>query len=102
MKKVFIVAEIGNNHEGNYVVAKKLIYNAKLAGADAVKFQAYNVNKYVSGQNKQRFKRLKKFQLTFEEFLKLKHYAKKLNIKFFATPLDVDSLKYVYFENIFW
>ena len=65
MKKVFIVAEIGNNHEGNYVVAKKLIYNAKLAGADAVKFQAYNVNKYVSGQNKQRFKRLKKFQLTF-------------------------------------
>ena len=95
MKKVFIVAEIGNNHEGNYVVAKKLIYNAKLAGADAVKFQAYNVYKYVSDQNKDRFNRLKKFELSFEEFLKLKNYAKKLNIKFFATPLDLDSLKFL-------
>ena len=95
MEKVFIVAEIGNNHEGNYVVAKKLIYNAKLAGADAVKFQAYNVYKYVSDQNKDRFNRLKKFELSFEEFLKLKNYAKKLNIKFFATPLDLDSLKFL-------
>ena len=38
-KKIFIVAEIGNNHEGNFQLAKKLIYEAYRCGVDAVKFQ---------------------------------------------------------------
>ncbi|MCW8961232.1 MAG: N-acetylneuraminate synthase family protein, partial [Ignavibacteriaceae bacterium] len=36
---VFIVAEIGINHNGSLDIAKKLIQGAKAAGADAVKFQ---------------------------------------------------------------
>ena len=40
-KKTFIIAEIGNNHEGNYQLAKKMIKLASKAGADAVKFQTY-------------------------------------------------------------
>ena len=41
-KKVFVVAEIGNNHEGNFSVAQELIVKAAEAGADAVK--DHNVN----------------------------------------------------------
>ena len=40
---VFIVAEAGNNHEGDFSVAKKLIDKAR-SGADAIKFQTYNVD----------------------------------------------------------
>ena len=40
-KKVFIVAEIGNNHEGDVTVAKKLVDVAVQAGVDAVKFQTF-------------------------------------------------------------
>ena len=38
-KKVFIIAEAGVNHNGNFDLALKLIDEAKKAGADAVKFQ---------------------------------------------------------------
>ena len=44
LKQPYIVAEIGINHEGNYQTAKKLIFEAKKAGADAVKFQTYKAN----------------------------------------------------------
>ena len=36
---VFVIAEIGNNHNGDMALAKKTIDGASLAGADAVKFQ---------------------------------------------------------------
>ena len=38
-KKVFIIAEVGNNHEGNFTLAKKLVHQAAKAGVDANKFQ---------------------------------------------------------------
>ena len=38
-KKVFIIAEIGNNHEGNFELAKKMINAAAATGVDAVKSQ---------------------------------------------------------------
>ena len=42
--KVIIVAEIGNNHEGSFSLAKKLIDEAAQAGVDAVKFQTYTAS----------------------------------------------------------
>ena len=38
-EKVFIIAEIGNNHEGDFDLARKMVRSAAEAGADAVKFQ---------------------------------------------------------------
>ena len=49
--KVLIVAEIGNNHEGSFSLAKKMIKLAKNCGADAVKFQTFNPDKYIENQN---------------------------------------------------
>ena len=73
--KTFIVAEIGNNHEGNISNAFKLIDKAKASGVDAVKFQTYNTDYFVS-QNypKDSILRLKRFQLNQEQFIKIHKY----------------------------
>ena len=51
-----IVAEIGNNHEGDINLAKKMIKEASLAGADAVKFQTIEPEKLVSIKETKRIK----------------------------------------------
>ena len=93
--KIFIVAEIGNNHEGKFSVAKKLIKKAKEAGADAVKFQVFKPELYYHASDAKRINNLKKFQLSFNQFLRLKKYSKKLKIKFFASAFDLDSLNFL-------
>tara|TARA_B100001175_G_C19502426_1_gene638884 strand:+ start:1540 stop:2541 length:1002 start_codon:yes stop_codon:yes gene_type:complete len=90
-KKVFIVAEIGNNHEGNFNNAKKLINLAAKAGADAVKFQTYQTKNFILKKNLKRFNQLKNFELTYEQFKSLKKIANKKKLKFISTPLDIES-----------
>ena len=58
-KNVFIIAEIGNNHEGSIVLAKKMVKAAKNAGADAVKFQMIRPEKIVQLKDKKRLNQLK-------------------------------------------
>lgn len=48
MSQVFIVAEIGCNHNGNPELAKKMIDVAKECGVDAVKFQTFKADKLIS------------------------------------------------------
>jgi sialic acid synthase SpsE len=91
LKKTFIIAEIGNNHEGSFNVACKLIKEAKNAGVDAVKFQTFESKNYVNQSHIERFERLKKFELTKEEFYKLSLLAKNKNLKFISTPFDINS-----------
>ena len=49
---VLVIAEIGINHNGNLKIAKQLINHAKQAGADAVKFQTYDVDNLVDQNTK--------------------------------------------------
>jgi N,N'-diacetyllegionaminate synthase len=91
LKKTFIIAEIGNNHEGSFNVACKLIEKAKKAGVDAVKFQTFETKNYYNQNDVERFERLKKFELTKEEFYKLSLLAKNNNLKFISTPFDINS-----------
>ena len=93
-KKVFIIAEVGNNHEGNFDVAKKLIRAAAKAGADAVKFQTFVTNDFVNSDHPS-FKRLKKFELTKQQFSKLKKLANTQNLNFISTPLDFSSAHFL-------
>ena len=53
--KIFIVAEAGNNHEGKFKIAKRLIKKAKSCGADAIKFQTFIPDLYVSRKDSKRF-----------------------------------------------
>lgn len=95
-KKIpLVIAEIGNNHEGSFKNALKLIDAAKTSGVDAVKFQTFKTELYYSNQDPERIKRLKKFQLSFEEFYKLSKYAKKKKLIFISTPFDLKSLEFL-------
>ena len=86
-QQVFIVAEIGNNHEGNFDVAQELIQQAAKVGVDAVKFQTYLPELYVSSEDQERLERLRKFQLNFEQFQSLEEFTREQGIIFFLHHL---------------
>lgn len=104
---VYIIAEAGVNHDGSFKDAKKLIKEAKKAGADAIKFQTFKVENFVKKtspkaeyQKKDRFREsqyemLKRLELSFNDFKKLKEYADKLSIDFMSTPFDIESLDFL-------
>ena len=46
--KTLIIAEVGVNHNGDINIAKELIKEAALAGADIVKFQSFNTDSLVT------------------------------------------------------
>jgi sialic acid synthase SpsE len=105
MKKVYIIAEIGVNHNGNFLLAKKLIKEAKKSGADAAKFQIFVPEKVVSEktalanyQKRQgitnQLDLIKKLKLSESEFLELKSYCVKLKIDFLASVFDLESLDF--------
>jgi N,N'-diacetyllegionaminate synthase len=89
--KVLIIAEIGNNHEGSFKLAKRLIEKAAKAGVDAVKFQTFKTEKYVNDKDQSRYERLKKFELSKEDFYKLSKFAKSKKLIFISTPFDIQS-----------
>lgn len=90
--RVLIIAEIGVNHEGNYSRAAEMIELAAKAGADAVKFQTFIPESYISTSQKERLERVRGFSLSFDEFRNLAGKAKEENVLFFSTPLDFESL----------
>ena len=52
LRKPFVIAEVGNNHEGNFEIAKKLIFEASKAKVDAIKFQTFKVENFISLKEK--------------------------------------------------
>ena len=76
-KKVFIIAEVGNNHEGNFDVAKKLIRAAAKAGADAVKFQTFVTNDFVNSEKKNVQGHTRETDIGAEAHEKLKHLKRR-------------------------
>lgn len=103
--KIFIIAEIGCNHNGDFQLAKTLIEKAKEAGVDAVKFQTFNASKLISkfapkaeyqkittGSETSQLEMTKKLELPIEEYIKLKKYAESLGLIVFSTAFDMDSV----------
>lgn len=99
---VFLIAEIGINHQGNVETAKKLIDAAVEAGADAVKFQKRSLpdlydRALLENPNlgEQKFQYLlpllKEVELSVEHLADLKAYAEGKGVIFFATPFDLPS-----------
>ena len=89
--KVFVIAEIGNNHEGSVQQAIDLVGYAADTGADAVKFQTFKPKEYISKNDLSRFQRLEKFQLKIDQFQQIAKEAVRKKITFFSTPFDLDS-----------
>ena len=55
-----IVAEIGNNHEGSFNQAKKLIQKAAQSGVDAVKFQTFKTEEFINDTDQKKIQTLQK------------------------------------------
>lgn len=109
MNSVFIIAEAGVNHNGSLDIAYKLIDEAKNAGADAVKFQTFKAEDLTTKDNKMaeyqitntskletQLEMLKRLELSFDDFLKLKRYCDKINIEFLSSPFDIESARFLY------
>jgi len=110
-KSLYTIAEIGINHNGSIINAFKMIDYAKDAGCDAVKFQTYSIDKLLKKKTKlvkyqkscnfnNMYELLKKNNLTYEEFYKLKNYCKKKKINFLSTPFDLESADFLFRINV--
>jgi N-acetylneuraminate synthase len=107
---VFVVAEIGINHNGDLNIAKKLIDWAVLSGCDAVKFQKRTVDKvytkeYLDGYRESPWgntQRAQKEGLEFgkEEYDEIDRYCKEKGIEWFASAWDIDSQKFLQQYNL--
>ena len=103
----YVIAEVGHNHQGNIESCKKLFLEAKLSGANAVKLQKRNNKKLYTEKfynspydNPNSYGKTYGLHREFLEFdknqyLELKKYAKEIDITFFATPFDFDSVDFL-------
>lgn len=104
LKKPFLIAEGGINHNGSIVIAKKLIQLAKDCKFDAIKFQKRDLEICIPEHQKKIFRDTpwgyityldykKKIEFSIKDIFKLKKFANKIGIKLFFSCWDVNSLK---------
>jgi sialic acid synthase len=103
----FIIAEIGNNHNGDLDMAKSLIREAKNCGADSAKFQIKNIEKAfpqelldqpydnINSFGKTYREHKQALEFSFDQYKQLKYYCDEIGIEFFATPFDLDSVEFL-------
>lgn len=104
-ERTFIIAEIGQNHQGDIDVAKKMIATAKSIGADCVKFQksclkekftATALKRSYDGEHSwgQTYGEHKKYlEFTIDQYKVLQRFASELDILFTASAMDIQSLE---------
>ncbi len=101
----FIIAEAGINHNGSINIAYKMIETAYSHGADAIKFQTFKAEEFVSDENqlytyKSKGKEItesmlemfKRYEFTSDEWLKIKKKCDEIGIIFLSTPQNSGDL----------
>ncbi len=103
----YVIAEIGNNHQGNVDVCKEMFVAAKKAGADAVKLQKRdNKGLYTKEAFDKIYDNPNSFGATYgehrdflefgwDEYVELKKFAAEIEIDFFATAFDITSANFL-------
>jgi N,N'-diacetyllegionaminate synthase len=104
--RAFLIAEIGINHNGNMALAAEMIRAAADAGADAVKFQNYRTEDFLSDRtltyayNSQgreitepQFDLFKRCELSRADLFRLKKCCDSAGVEFFSTPTGSDGIK---------
>lgn len=107
-KPCFIIAEAGVNHNGSLELAKKLVDEAKKAGADAIKFQTFKAEDLVTKKTEMvayqrknvekkesQFEMLKKLELSEKDFIELKKHCDKKGIIFLSTPHTENAIDFL-------
>lgn len=106
--RTLIIAEVGVNHNGDLGLAKQLIEVAANAGADLVKFQTFNANRQVTSYankaeyqtkstdiNESQYEMLRRLELTEAMHHELISHCSKLNLGFFSTGFDIESVDFL-------
>ena len=107
---VYMIGEIGINHNGDVDIAKRLMDVAVEAGAQAVKFQKRNPDVAVPEAQKSKMRETPwgtmtyleyKYRVEFEreQYREIDAYAKEVGLQWFASPWDIDSVDFL--ENEF-
>ena len=102
---IFIIGEIGINHNGDVNLAKKLIKAAKKAGADAVKFQKRTIELVYTKENLKSLRdspwgktveeQKRGLELNEKEYDEINKLCNDIKITWFASCWDVESLKFL-------
>jgi len=105
MEKKHFIAEIGINHNGDIDIAKQLIKNSKEAGFDSVKFQKRNIYKVYKKKFLESFRespwgktqedQKKGLEFGKKEYDIIDSYCKSLDINWFCSAWDLDSLEFL-------
>lgn len=103
--KVFIIAEIGINHNGDLKLCKKLIQIAKDSGCDAVKFQKRTLNKVYSKEQllsnrespwgKTFYDQKRGLEFEIKEYRIINEFCNKIGISWFASAWDIESQEFL-------
>ena len=110
-ENIYIIAEIGINHNGSLDIAKKLIDIAEVAGCHAVKFQKRNPDVCVPEHQKNIMRETPWGKMTYleykykvefgkEEYDDINSYCNNKGIAWSASPWDLDSLKFLNQYNV--
>jgi|SRR3990167_1984158 len=105
----YFIAEAGVNHLGSFELAERLIREAALAGADAVKFQSYKADNLCvpdaprfwdwSGEEVEDGSQFDSYSILDSfgenEHAELARLCKKFNVEFMSTPFDADAVDYL-------
>ncbi|MCG8524841.1 MAG: N-acetylneuraminate synthase family protein [Opitutales bacterium] len=94
-RRCFVIAEGCDNHLGNMDVAKEMCLRAKLAGADAIKFQHHLPDEEMlpdvsmsDNFEEPLYEFLKKYALKLDDHAELMRYCEELGIKYMCTPFS--------------
>ena len=108
-ENLFIIGEVGVNHNGKIDLAIELIDKTIESGCDAVKFQTWITDKVYSKKSSikpdyhltekntdvSEYELIKSLELSFEDFLVIKNYCDSKNILFFSTPDEIESANFL-------
>ena len=103
-----MIAEAGVNHNGDPALARALVDVAAAAGADAVKFQTFTVDRLLTrraakaeyqqratGSEQSQYEMLARLELSPSDHEMLFAHCAKVGIEFMSTPFDPESARYL-------
>lgn len=109
MNRIWIVAEIGCNHNGSEAMAMKMVDQAKKCGVDAVKFQTFDAKELISvyapkadyqkkttGESGSQLEMTAKLELARDAYVRLREYSLSIGLDVFSTPFDLGSIDFLH------
>src|SRR5688572_21042252 len=104
---VFVIAEIGHNHQGDIAICKRMFDAAKASGATAVKLQKrQNKSMFTKAMYEEKYNSENAYADTYgehrealefdhDQYMELKAYAEQIGIIFFSTAFDFESADFL-------